>query len=234
MYRKLKRARFAARVKKVVNKMAETKFYQFGYENQELYHDVGKGVGPTTNQHAIIFNPWALIGQGTAQHNRVGDTITPRSFIMRLWLANKADRCNVIYRVIVCRLPKVLAGVQLNGVNIDIFRADDAGTNGNTLCAMIDNDKGVRAYYDRLHRLEHGQSYTLNAAGTGWVGRESHKLVRLKIKRKRSRLIRYTPAGDIVNNPIGIYVIPYDSYGTLQTDNVGSCAFTCRMYYKDI
>ena len=30
-----------------------------------------------------------------------------------------------------------------------------------------------------------------------------------------------------------LYIIPYDAYGTLYSDNIASCAYDCRLYYKD-
>lgn len=227
------RQSFRARVKKIVNKMTETKFYQYGKENTQLYHDVGAGSGPATTQTALVFNPWQLIPAGTSNSQRIGDKITPRILVARLWLANKKDRPNVMYRVIVARLPKNYNGTITASNTLDLFRADDNGSgNGNTTCGMIDNEKGIRAYYDKIFSNEIGFSATYGVDGAAGQ-RECHRFVKLRIKRKGSRPIVFEPTGGIVNNPIGIYVIPYDSYGTLQTDNIASCAITMRLYYKD-
>lgn len=228
--RRTGRRTFQNRVKRVLMKNAESKFYQIGRENQNLYHDVGNGTGPTTNQKSLIFNPWANIEKGTASHQRIGEKITPTMMVARLWLANKDTRPNIHYRIIVARLPKNYGGSITDGTNLDLFRADNLSTNGNILCGMIDNEKGVRAYYDRVVSNEIGYSW----AASGNAPRENHKFLRLKIKRKGSRPIVYESGGGIVNNPVAIYVLPYDSYGTLQTDNVASCAITVRLYYKDI
>lgn len=230
------RQTFQSRVKNVLNRATETKFYQIGAENANLYHDVGYGSGPTTNQIGLIFSPWSAIDKGTSSHQRIGDKITPRMMVARLWLANKNDRPNVMYRVIVARVPKIYNGVVTTNGNLDLFRTDNSGTsNGNTMCGMIDNEKGVRAYYDRIFNINQGSCYTTNSGATGWLPKEGHKLIKLKIKRKASRPILYNDvSADPVNNPICIYVIPYDSYGTLQTDNIASCAITLRLYYKDI
>lgn len=229
--RRTGRQSFQARVKKVLMKNTETKFYQIGLEDKNLYHDVGNGTGPTTDQKALLFNPWTNIDKGTAAHERIGDKIVPRMMVCRLWLANKADRPNILYRVIVARLPKIYGGSATSGTNLDLFRADNLSSNGNTLCGMIDNEKGIRAYYDRVFSNEIGFTTT---AGSGVSNRECHKFLRIKIKRKGARPIVYESGGGIVNNPVAIYVIPYDSYGTLQTDNIASCALTTRLYYKDI
>lgn len=219
---------FQSRVKRVLNQNTETKFIQEGKENANLYHDVGWGAGPTTSQIGLIFNPWAGIAQGANAHQRIGQKITPRVMVAKLWLANKVDRPCLMYRVIVARVPKIYNGTVITNGNLDLFRPDDVGSNGNTMCGMIDNEKGIRAYYDRVFTINGNAQW-----GGGWSLREYHKLIRIKIKRKSSRPILYDVNGGIVNNPIGIYVIPYDSYGTLQTDNIASCALTYRLYYKD-
>jgi len=227
------RQTFQSRVKRVLNKTVETKFFQIGAENAQLYHDVGYGAGPTTNQIGLIFSPWSSIDKGTSSHQRIGDKINPSMMVARLWLANKNDRPNLMYRVIVARVPKIFNGVVTTNGNLDLFRADNSGSaNGNTICAMIDNEKGVRAYYDRVFTNEKGFCGWGVAAAAN--SKECHKFIKIKIKRKNSRPIQYNDVNaDPVNNPIGIYVIPYDSYGTLQTDNVASCAITLRLYYKD-
>lgn len=233
--RRTGRQSFRTRVKKVLNKMTETKFFQYGRENVQLYHDVGASTGPAITHTALVFNPWQLISQGTQQHQRVGDKLNPSMMVARLWLANKSDRPNVMYRIVVARLPKNYNGVITAANTLDLFRADDNGFgNGNSMCGMIDNDKGIRAYYDKTINVQTGISSTVAGDPDVWYEKENHILIKLKIKRKKSRPIVFEPTGGIVNNPVGVYVIPYDSYGTLQTDNIASCAITMRLYYKDI
>ena len=64
--------------------------------------------------------------------------------------------------------------------------------------------------------------------------KECHKLVKIKIKSKKSSTIIFDSVSqNIVNSPLAMFIIPYDSYGTLVTDNVASYSFHTRMYYKD-
>lgn len=204
---------------------------QVGVENKQLYHDVGAITGPTTTQCAIEFNPWRLVLPGSTSTTRIGDSIMPRMMVCKLWLASKADRPNQLYRVIVARIPKAINGVLSTASNVDLFKADHVGTNGNTVCGFIDSEKGIRAYYDRMYGTEGrpGTRFT-----TALTGAETHIYRKIVIRKKKSRPIAYESTGQVINNPIGIYVIPYDSYGTLQTDNIASCALTYRLYYKDI
>ena len=227
------RRSFQSRVKKVLMKNSETKMFQIGRENMQLYHDVGNGTGPSTNQLPVEWNPWVNIVVGNTNSTRIGEKIMPRVMVSRIWLANKGDRPNLLYRIIVARVPKSIGGVLTLSTNIDLFRADHAGTNGNTMCGFINSEKGIRAYYDKIVSIEGKPGQRITALDT-FSAAETHRFVKLVIKKKNARPIQYEPAGAVVNNPIGIWVIPYDSYGTLQTDNVASVALTTRMYYKDI
>jgi hypothetical protein len=67
-------------------------------------------------------------------------------------------------------------------------------------------------------------------------GKEFHYYKKLWIKKKGARDIVYdsTNSDQIVNNPVHVWVIPYDSYGTLTTDNIASMAYQGKIYYKDI
>jgi len=205
---------------------------QVGLENKQLFHDGGGITGPSTNQCAIEFNPWRLVVQGSTSTTRIGDSIMPRMMVCKLWLASKSDRPNQMYRIIVARIPKAINGVLSTASNVDLFKADHVGGNGNTLCGFIDSEKGIRAYYDRICGTE-GRPGTKYGA-TGLNGAETHLYRKFVIRKKKTRPIAYEATGQVINNPIGIYVIPYDSYGTLQTDNIASCAFTYRLYYKDL
>lgn len=227
------RRSFAQKVKKVLMKNTETKMCQAGFENIQLYHDRGALIGPSTYQACVDFNPWRLITQGSLSRQRIGDKIYPRMMVCRLWLANKDSRPNLIYRVIVAKIPKIVDGTIMNGNNLDLFQASHHGSNGNTACGFIDSERGIRAYYDRIISIEGRPGQRITALDT-FSAAETHKFVKFVIKRKRARAITYDINGVVNNNPIGIWVIPYDSWGTLQTDNVASCALTYRLYYKDV
>ena len=114
----MRKGRFAAKVKKVLLKVAETKHYRFAGENQQLYHNTG--VSGYSFSGPIVFNPWNSITKGTEAFNRVGDTIIPRGMSLRLWLANKYDRPNLMYRVTVCILPRTVKNAVVGPGTIDL------------------------------------------------------------------------------------------------------------------
>lgn len=231
-YSRKGRRSFQSRVKKVLMKTSETKYYDIGFENEQLYHNCGTfqllfpGYIRAISQW---FNPWSVIQKGTNRFNRIGDKITPRGMSIKLWLGNKRDRPNLQYRIIVAILPKVVAG-DITIPRFDPFQIPNSGLLGNYMLSPADHDKGVKFLYDRVFTVQQNTAFAdANHA------REIHAYKKLWIKRKRSRDIVYdTTSTDIVNKPLAVYVIPYDSYGTLNTDNIASCAGYMRMYYKDI
>jgi len=222
-------------VKRILNKSTETKYYDIATENQQIYHNKGcsGGAAITSTQWSdpTFFNPWSDIPAGTGRANRIGDKITPLSMNLRIWLATKQDRPNVMFRIIICRMPKSIGTVYTTSANVNIFQDAQLGSTGNTMVMPVDHDKGIKPYYDRTFNVQVGFSATVGAS----VGKECHKLIKLKIKRKNANSIVFDSASqNIVNSPLSMYVLPYDSYGTLITDNIASYSFHARMYYKDM
>lgn len=231
-YTRKGRKSFKARVVQVLMKKVETKKYQFADENVPLYHNIGyttTPLGPVQCGLSQVHNIWADINRGTASFNRIGDRITPRGMLLKFWIANKSDRPNVMYRLIVARVPKAINGTATTSINVDPWDDVQLGSNGNKLIRTLDKDRGIKALYDKVFSVERGN------AVSGVSLKESHVTKKLWIKSKRSRDIVYDSTGSnqIVNNPIMVWLIPYDSYGTPQTDNVASCAYQGTIYYKD-
>lgn len=221
-----------SRVTKILDRKTETKYYDIGAENLQLYHNLGQGVSglpPTTvSSLPFFFNPWINIQQGTGRMNRIGDKIIPRGMSIKLYVANKFDRPNTMFRLIVAILPKVMNGSLVTSL-FDPFQIPTLGILGNTILYPADHDKGVKFLYDRVHRMPPMQK------DIGNTGKELTKTVKLWIKRKsRNNIVYDTNSSTIVNRPMAIYVIPYEQFSTLTTDNVASCACFMRMYYKDV
>lgn len=161
---------------------------------------------------------------------RIGDKITPRGMRLNIFYANKQDRPNCMFRVIVAILPKVI-GTSITTARFDPFQSVNSGTCGNYMLLPPDSDKGVRFIYDRIYTFP--QEYGFPSSGQ--TLKERTKNIKLWIKRKNSRDITYDTSGvDIINKPLAIYIIPYEQYSTLNTDNIASITGCMRMYYKDV
>lgn len=228
---------FQSRVRKVIMKTAETKELTFGFENVQLYHNTGTTgytfVGP------LLFNTWNSIGQGAGEQQRIGKEVYARGMSLRLWIANKLDRPNVMYRLIVCILPKTYNNARVTIGSLDIGEGVNAGgAVGNYMVLPMDTEKGIKVLYDRVFNLQTGVSNISYAQGglrpAGNL--ECHMYKKLWIKSKKNQRLRFESNGnqDIINKPMAVYLIPYDSYGTLTTDNIASCAGVCKIYWKDV
>lgn len=232
------RVSFKARVKRVVMKAAETKYLTIGGENVQLYHDVGNSTGPSTTQSAFLFNPWSFVSQGNDRKQRIGNKLTPRGMSIRLWLANKPDRPNLLYRIIFVVLARTVGTTVPVYNNIDLFKASDVGTNNSTIGADINTEYVKKVLYDRIWSNEKGVSGTLPVGNdaTKWAQKECHMFRKIWLKAKRARPIEYLDGNGNYhkNNMFACYCIPYDSWGTLQTDNVASMAFNVKIYWKDL
>lgn len=237
-YNRGRRAPFASRVKRVILKTAETKYITIGTENTQLYHDVGNFSGPTTNQGATLFDPWSFVSRGDTYKTRLADQLIPRGISIKFWMANKLDRPNVIYRIMVVVLPRTIGTTVPAYNNVDLFKPTDVGTNNTTIIAEVDRDKVKKVLYDKLVRNEAGYSAastgTESAPGANMKGKEKHCVKKLWIKGKQQRMIKYVNGTNVhQNNYLSVYVIPYDSYGTLQTDNIASMSYFAKLYWKD-
>lgn len=233
-YARQRTNRFAARVKKVVMRAAETKTYRIEEENVQLYHNIGYSstLPPVVTMSALplLFNCWTYIPKGTGAHARIGNEIYPRGLAVRFWLSCKYDRPNCLFRVIVARAPKTVSNAIVTASSVDPFQGADLGGTGNKLLLNIDRDRGLKPYYDKIVRIPAGQKNTFVDSA-----KEQHTYLKLWIKRKRANKIIYDDVQQIiVNNPLLVWVIPYEQYSTLVTDNVASLSYSATLYYKDV
>lgn len=215
----------------VVMKKTETKHTSFGAENLALYHN--NQIGLTNSQPVTVagfFNCWSFITAGTNVTNRVGNEITPRGMSLRLYLENQDVRPNVHYRVIIGTAPKQRSdGTATAYNNLEIL---DAGSPGN-LVRHTSSDLGYKIFYDRVFKNEIGVS-TVSGVAT----KRFHMFKKIWIKRKRASKIVYNSSAsgvtaNIVNKPVFLCIIPYDSQNTLSTDDIAILNYQCKLYWKD-
>lgn len=222
-----RRRTFQSRVTRVLMKKAETKVNFFVVERGGLYHDRGAGSAGalTTNQGSVVFNPWQQITNGTNRSTRIGDEIQPTGFSMRIYYTTAAARASQFVRIIVAVIPKISGTTILDGSNFDLL--DPSGSN-DTVTGIIKNEN-VKVLYDRLITMKSQQTQATQLEG------DNRFFKKIWIKSKRGKKIAWDQAtGLIVNRPVGVWVIPYDNYGSLRTDVLGYVTFTGKMFFKDI
>jgi len=222
VYRKGRRAtgtkKLVSLIKKVSLRNVETKHTHYLIENQNLNHNSGylklkllettQGVADTQS--------------GTSFYaSRLGDEVIARGLSIKLWLANKKDRPNVMYRIIVFKYQSLTTPTSSS-----IF----VGANGNKMMDDIDKEY-ITPVYQKIINLNMATTQIIDASP--WVGREPHLYKSFYIPLKNQK-IKYTDGSTVPKFiDYGIRIIPYDSYGTLETDTIASMAFQYKFYFKD-
>ncbi len=206
-------ARTEKRVRKIAKQVAmkipEKKVFGFADENQQLIHN-----------KPIYLAKWLGCSQGTADPNnlsarlvRVGDEFYLRNINIRLWLSNKKDRPNCMYK---CFLYWYESGVPPTDATVFF-------TQTNKMLDRINNEKitiiDQKTIFSResYATTENEKSYLCTLNGN-W---KSHK-------------ITYDEGGVTPKKrDIGLTVVAYDAYGTLQSDNIASFAYNGNITIQD-
>lgn len=204
-------------VKKITLKQCETKSTTYNAENINLYHNT-----PYILSTNMLATTQGITdsdrGSGNPISNRLGDEIVARGISVKIWVANKADRPNVMYRVFVFRYRSN------DTVNDTLLFTGDIG---NRMLTTIDTEK-IKILKHYQFNLNSGQN-----AITGTTDKEAHKMIKFYVPLKNYK-IKYSDAAQIPKfSDIGMCIVVYDSYGTLTTDNIASCAVVRKFYFKD-
>ena len=209
-----KKGRFIAKLTKAVKAIAlqaaETKCLHFYADNQQLYH----------NSLSYASTNMLSTTQGNTQQTRVGDEVIGKYLKIKLWLSNKLDRPNVMYRVILYTTPLSYTAINWG-----------TGTSGNLMLSTTNSDK-LKIIKQKLIRPFAGD-YSLESGATN---KEHSTYMAFNINLK-NRKIRYqndgtgTPLNQ--RDYIHLAIIAYDAYGSVITDNIASNAYQISFYYKD-
>ncbi len=206
------RAPFSERQAKAVKKIAksvamtipERKVFGFGNENLQLFH----------NKPAYL-GSWLSCKQGTADDNdrtagrlvRIGDEFYLRNINVRLWLSNKLDRPNVMYKVA-------------------LFWYDNTQPINDALVYFTQTNKMLDRYNnERISIIDQQIIFSGASYENGTEKHEHSYLCTLKGSWKGKK-IKYDEGGAVPKKrDIGLVVVCYDAFGTLQTDNIASFAY---------
>lgn len=221
------RAKVANIAKKVLMKTAETKVAENAVENVQLYHNVLQK----------FENNSLYTTQGTTDgdtynvaEQRVGDMIQLQKIWWRIQLFNKSDRPNLHYRILIVRQQTDRTGTYEPSLPAD-FELETLSGNGNLLFASSSQERAT-VLIDRTVALN---------SPNGWADgldnhREVSKIININYKVPQShQKVLYHDGGSVPKKYIyQLYIVPYDAYGTLTTDNVASYAALRKCYFKDI
>lgn len=216
---KAKTASLVKLIKKVSLRQVETKDTHIISENQQLYHNTPYAVANLLyTEQGINDNE-----SGTVQvTKRIGDEICASGISIKLWFANKLDRPDVIYKMIVFKYKSN------NAINNNLDPYESQGTSNFLIRDLnVEKFKIVRVINFRISTS--AQRITTQDV---FNGAEGHKAMKVWIPLKQK--IKYESG---TSTPFGwdyaFSVVAYDSYGTLTTDNIASFAVNRKLYFKD-
>lgn len=218
--RTYKKGSLVSLIKKISLRNVETKTtHQIG-ENLQLYHN-------TPNIRFALLRTSQGTGDSDTGLNsyaaRIGDEIMARGISIKLWIANKLDRPNVMYRLVVFKYESSVTPTATL-----LFK----GANPNRMMDNL-NKEVITVVYQKIINLQTALSAAGDAAGNPFVGKECHTYRKIWIPLKNKK-IHYNDGGQVPKFiDYGFAIIPYDSYGTLTTDNIASFAWEYNFYFKD-
>ncbi len=216
---KKQRKSVAKIAKSVAMSIPERKVFGYLDENRQLFH----------NKTDYLTN-FLACKQGTADPNnlqgpqdrlvRLGDEYYLREINIRFWLSNKNDRPNVMYKCF-------------------LFWYDSSVTLSDAVCWFTQQNKMLdRVNNEQISVIDSqtifsGPSYATGVASDAGSAKEHSYLCTLKGKWK-SKKITYDEGGTIPKKrTIGTMVVCYDTFGTLQTDNIASYAYNAKIVIQD-
>lgn len=210
--------RQASEVKKIARSVAqgmcEKKHFTWLDENKQLLHNKGDYVLNFLSCKQGITDDET--GLASSQINRIGDEIMLKNITVKLWVSNKADRPNVMYKAY-------------------LFWYDPDASLSDAYCFFSQQNKMLdRVNTEVLSIIDSktifsGPSYS----GNNDLLRERSQLCTLKGNYKGKK-IKYDEGGTVPKfKTIGLCVVCYDAYGTLQTDNIASYAYNATIGFID-
>lgn len=183
-------------------------------ENGQLYH----------NKPFYVSNLYGLITQGAKDGTgggappsavRIGDRIEVKNINIRLWLSNKLDRPNCMYKGILFNYPQGVtpsdAVVWFTQTNKMLDRYNDKAI------TILDTFilKSQEMYDNGTEKWEHSYLATLNKSY------------------KNKKVTYLTNSANVAKMNLGFAIVVYDAYGSLQTDNIASFAYNAQITFED-
>lgn len=199
----------------VVSRSKETFHKDYSFGKVELYHNTY-----TSNNLFTLNSTSSMPSQGDGDSNRTGNDLMRRGFFINAMFLCKADRLNTKFRVFIFQVSK--------GYDTSVGSNLWDPVTGNFLIDPIDKDR-VKILYDKIH------GYKNINPGVSTTGKEVTFFRKFYVKAPK-HLKFYDDGAQDNNDPYDLYayVIAYDSYGSLTTDNIGSVQLWSRMYWKEM
>lgn len=205
-------------IKKVTLKTSELKYVDYDHGKTELYHNIHNNFGVSVITHGPA--------QGDGDSNRVGNEILLSGVKLTMMFYNKEDRPNTKYRVIVYSAPYETSSPSVTYGNLF------DNVTGNVMIDSMDKDR-VKVIKSML---VYPKNVSANLSGDGYYigNKESTCFRKIWIPyRTKVKYANDTSGSELTNRSIYVIVMAYDTYGTLQTDNIGAVQCWQRFFYRD-
>lgn len=198
--------------KKTVMGTAETKSVGKSSENVQLFHNKALYIANLLATTQGVKDPNDQSGNDA----RIGDSIRLTNANIKFWLSNKDDRPNVMYRLI-------------------MFWYDTPLTLSDALCFFTQTNKMLdRPNTENISIIDQKYIFSSSNYAVDANNHERSQLATLKGNWK-GRKVQYDEGGaSPKKRTIGVCVVCYDAYGTLQTDNIASLASNYQINFKDL
>lgn len=231
MYRKkpyakkkvFRKTKLTSMVKNIALKASETKRSTRHAENVFLNHNTTYYIDNLFKTEEGTTNP-----SGTSiVNNRVGNEVIGRGLGIKLWISNKIDRPNVMYKILLIEHPTRLVGTGMN----DSILWQGVDGYGGVMNRMIDHvaNNRVRVIKSFTFQPNKEANYSQNPAKY-----EKSRLVDFYVPLKNRKIMYNLDNGYVASfKDMALCVLAYDAYGTLQTDTLASFAYNIRFYFKD-
>ena len=187
--------------KKVAMGIPEVKAFGFIDENRQLLHNKTDYLGNFLECKQGIADPNDVQGASN-RLVRIGDEYYLKSVNIRLWVSNKDDRPNVMYKCF-------------------MFWYDSSVTLSDAVCFFTQQNKMLdRINNEQISIIDQktifsGPSYSTGVSSVGGSAKERSQLCTLRGNWK-GRKITYDEGGTVPKKrTIGMAVVCYDAYGTL-------------------
>jgi len=206
-----------AQVRSMIDDEIEDKSFVYTAENVQLDHNkpvyTSKFLGDI--QQGVLDGNTSTTGGTGKQTIRIGDQISLKNVNVRLWLSNKLDRPNVMYKVVLFWYP------------IGIPPSD-------TLCFFTQTNKMLDRYNtDNIKIIDQKIVKSTNNYAVDANNHEHSYLCTLNKSYKRKKIQYDNNGAQPKGWEIGMCVVCYDAYGTLQTDNIASFAMQSLITFQD-
>jgi len=197
--------------KKVAMTIPEKKVFGVQEENNQLFHN------------KVFYRPGLLdCKQNVADPNnlstpgaRIGDEIYLRNVNVRMWLSNKLDRLNVMYKAA-------------------LFWYDSGVTLSDAVCYFTQTNKMLDRYNNESISIIDQQTIFSGPMYLNGTEKFEHSyLCTLKGSWKGKKITYDEGGSDPKKRNIAFLVVCYDAFGTLQTDNIASFAYNTNTMFQD-